>query len=208
MHNLGIIPVVKIDDANKAERLAKAMIDGSLPAAEVTFRSDAAADAIKRISSKYPEMLIGAGTVINPQLAEKAINAGAKFIVSPGFNIETVKWCLDRNIPVIPGVATPSEIEKALALGLTVLKFFPSESSGGVRMLNDLKGPFPQVKFMATGGIKIDNLIEYAKEANVLAIGGSWMVKADLIESENWAEIAKLCKEAIFPEKLALVGKG
>ena len=142
-----------------------------------------AADAIKRISSKYPEMLISAGTVINPQLAEKAINAGAKFIVSPGFNLETVNWCLDRNVPVIPGVATPSEIEKALALGLTVLKFFPAESSGGVKMLKDLNGPFPLVKFIVTGGIKIDNLIEYAKEANVLAIGGSWMVKADLIAS-------------------------
>ena len=196
-HDLGIVPVVKIDDANKAEGLAKAMIDGGLPCAEVTFRTDAAEEALKRISTKYPEMMVGAGTVINPELAEKAVNAGAKFIVSPGLNTDTVKWCLDRNIPVVPGVATPSEIEKGLSFGLKVLKFFPAESLGGVKMLKDLSGPFPQVKFMTTGGINTENLADYAKTPNVLAIGGSWMVKADLIESENWAEITKLCKEAV-----------
>lgn len=196
-HDLGIVPVVKIDDANKAEGLAKAMIDGGLPCAEVTFRTDAAEEAIRRISSKYPEMMVGAGTVINPELAEKAVNAGAKFIVSPGLNPDTVKWCLDHNVPVVPGVATPSDIERGLSLGLKVLKFFPAESSGGVKMLKDLGGPFPQVKFMTTGGINTENLSDYAKTANVLAIGGSWMVKADLIESENWAEITRLCKEAV-----------
>ncbi len=197
-HNIGIVPVVKIDDANKAEGLAKAMIEGGLPCAEVTFRTDAAEEAIKRITKAYPEMLVGAGTVINPELAEKAVNAGAKFIVSPGFNPETVKWCLDHNVPVTPGVQTPSEIERALTYGLKVLKFFPAESSGGVKMLKDLSGPFPQVKFMTTGGINPDNLPDYAKAANVLAVGGSWMVKADLIEAENWAEITSLCKEAVI----------
>lgn len=196
-HDLGIVPVVKIDDANKAEGLAKAMIDGGLPCAEVTFRTDAAEEAIRRITAKYPEMMVGAGTVINPELAEKAVNAGAKFIVSPGLNPDTVKWCIERNIPVVPGVATPSDIEKGLSLGLKVLKFFPAESSGGVKMLKDLSGPFPQVKFMTTGGINPDNLPDYAKTANVLAIGGSWMVKADLIENENWAEITRLCQEAV-----------
>lgn len=197
-HNIGIVPVVKIDDANKAEGLAKAMIEGGLPCAEVTFRTDAAEEAIKRITKAYPDMLVGAGTVINPELAEKAVKAGAKFIVSPGFNPETVKWCLDHNVPVTPGVQTPSEIERALTYGLKVLKFFPAESSGGVKMLKDLSGPFPQVKFMTTGGINPDNLPDYAKAANVLAVGGSWMVKADLIESENWAEITRLCKEAVI----------
>lgn len=196
-HDLGIVPVVKIDDANKAEGLAKAMIDGGIPCAEVTFRTEAAEEAIRRISAKYPEMLVGAGTVINPELAEKAVNAGAKFIVSPGLNPDTVKWCLDRNIPVVPGVATPSDIERGLSFGLKVLKFFPAESSGGVKMLKDLGGPFPQVKFMTTGGINTENLADYAKTPNVLAIGGSWMVKPDLIENENWEEITRLCKEAI-----------
>ncbi len=197
-HDIGIVPVVKIDDADKAEGLAKAMIEGGLPCAEVTFRTDAAEEAIRRITKAFPEMLVGAGTVINPELAEKAVNAGAKFIVSPGFNPETVKWCIERGIPVTPGVQTPSEIEKALSMGLKVLKFFPAESSGGVKMLKDLSGPFPQVKFMTTGGINQDNLADYAKAPNVLAIGGSWMVKADLIEAENWGEITRLCKEAVI----------
>ncbi len=197
-HDIGIVPVVKIDDAAKAEGLAKAMIDGGLPCAEVTFRTDAAEEAIRRITKAFPEMLVGAGTVISPELAEKAVNAGAKFIVSPGFNPDTVRWCIERGIPVTPGVQTPSEIEKALSMGLKVLKFFPAESSGGVKMLKDLSGPFPQVKFMTTGGINQDNLADYAKAPNVLAIGGSWMVKADLIEAENWAEITRLCKEAVI----------
>ena len=195
-HDIGLVPVVKIDDASKAEKLAKAMIDGGIPCAEVTFRTDAAEEAIKKMTKAYPEMLVGAGTVINAKLAEKAVNAGAKFIVSPGFNPETVEWCLAHNVPVVPGVATPSEIEKGLSYGLTVLKFFPSEASGGVAMLKDLSGPFSQVKFMTTGGINVNNLPDYAKAQNVLAIGGSWMVKADLIENENWEEITRLCKEA------------
>ena len=195
-HNIGLVPVVKIDDAAKAVPLAKAMIEGGIPCAEVTFRTAAAEEAIRKMSEAFPEMMIGAGTVINPELAEKAVNAGAKFIVSPGLNPATVEWCLERNIPVVPGVCTPSDIEKGLSYGLNVLKFFPAEASGGVNMLKNLAGPFPQVKFMTTGGISTANLAEYAKASNVLAIGGSWMVKADLIDSDNWAEITRLCKEA------------
>ncbi|HIV98877.1 MAG TPA: bifunctional 4-hydroxy-2-oxoglutarate aldolase/2-dehydro-3-deoxy-phosphogluconate aldolase [Candidatus Ornithospirochaeta avicola] len=197
-HDIGLVPVVKIDDASKAERLAKAMIDGGIPCAEVTFRTDAAEEAIRRMTKAYPEMLVGAGTVINAKLAEKAVNAGARFIVSPGFNPETVQWCLSHNIPVVPGVATPSEIERGLSYGLDVLKFFPSEASGGVAMLKDLSGPFSQVKFMTTGGININNLPEYAKCPNVLAIGGSWMVKSDLIANDKFDEITRLCKEAVI----------
>lgn len=197
-HNIGIVPVVKIDDAAKAVPLAKAMIKGGIPCAEITFRTAAAEQAIKNITAEVPEMLVGAGTVINPELAEKAVNAGAKFIVSPGFNPATVEWCLEHNVPVTPGVCTPSEIERGLSYGLDVLKFFPAEASGGVNMLKNLAGPFPQVKFMTTGGISTSNLADYAKCPNVLAIGGSWMVKPELIESENWDEITRLCHEAVL----------
>ena len=197
-HDIGLVPVVKIDDASKAENLAKALIEGGIPCAEVTFRTDAAEEAIKRMTKAYPEMLVGAGTVINAKLAEKAVNAGAKFIVSAGLNPETVEWCLAHNVPVVPGVATPSEIEKGLSYGLNVLKFFPAEASGGVAMLKDLSGPFGQVKFMTTGGINVNNLPDYAKAQNVLAIGGSWMVKADLIANDQWDEITRLCKEAVI----------
>ena len=196
-HNIGLVPVVKIDDAAKAVPLAKAMIEGGIPCAEVTFRTAAAEEAIRKMSEAFPEMMIGAGTVINPELAEKAVNAGAKFIVSPGLNPATVEWCLERNIPVVPGVCTPSDIEKGLSYGLNVLKFFPAEASGGVNMLKNLAGPFPQVKFMTTGGISTANLAEYAKASNVLAIGGSWMVKADLINEDKWDEIEALCREAV-----------
>ena len=193
-HDSGIVPVVKIDDAEKAVPLAKAMIDGGINSAEITFRTAAAEEAIRKVTAAYPDMIVGAGTVINPQLAEKAVAAGAKFIVSAGFNRETVEWCLSHNIPVVPGVCTPSEIEMGLSMGLDVLKFFPAEASGGVAMLKDLSGPFSQVRFMTTGGINPNNLPDYAKASNVLAIGGSWMVKADLIANENWAEITRLCK--------------
>ena len=195
-HDSGIVPVVKIDDAEKAVPLAKAMIDGGINSAEITFRTAAAEEAIRKVTAAFPKMVVGAGTVINPQLAEKAVSAGAKFIVSAGFNKETVEWCLSHNVPVVPGVCTPSEIEMGLSMGLKVLKFFPAESSGGVAMLKDLSGPFSQVRFMTTGGINPNNLPDYAKASNVLAIGGSWMVKADLIENENWDEITRLCQEA------------
>ena len=196
-HDIGIVPVVAINDADKAEKLAKAMIDGGIPCAEVTFRTAAAEETIRRMSAAYPEMLVGAGTVINPELAEKAVAAGAKFIVSPGFDPKTVEWCLAHNVPVVPGVATPSEIQMGLNYGLKVLKFFPAEALGGVNMLKNLAGPFGQVKFMTTGGINANNLGDYAKTPNVLAMGGSWMVKGDMIENEEWDKITALCKEAV-----------
>ena len=196
IEELGIVPVVVLNDAKDAEPLAQALCEGGLPCAEVTFRTDAAEESIRIMAEKFPDMLVGAGTVINPQLAEKAVAAGAKFIVSAGFNKETVAWCLSHNIPVVPGVCTPSEIELGLSMGLDVLKFFPAEASGGVAMLKDFSGPFSQVRFMTTGGINPNNLPDYAKASNVLAIGGSWMVKADLINEEKWDEITRLCKEA------------
>lgn len=195
--NIGLVPVVKIDDASKAPALAKALIDGGLPCAEVTFRTAAASDAIRAIAKAYPEMLVGAGTVINVELAKKAAEAGAKFIVSPGFNPAVVDWCIANNIPIVPGVNNPSGVEAGLEKGLEVLKFFPAEASGGVAMLDSLAGPFGQVSFMPTGGIGLENLADYARRSNVLAVGGSWMVKADLIESENWAGITALCRDAV-----------
>ena len=196
-HNLGIVPVVKIDDAAKAEKLAEAMIKGGIPCAEVTFRTDAAEEAIRRMTTAFPEMIVGAGTVLNKETAERAVKAGAKFIVSPGLDEGTVRWCQENGIPVTPGVSSASEIQKGVNLGLKVLKFFPAESSGGVKMLKDLGGPFPQVKFMTTGGINTANLEEYARAKNVLAVGGSWMVKADLINEDKWDEIEALCREAV-----------
>ncbi|MBE6350885.1 MAG: bifunctional 4-hydroxy-2-oxoglutarate aldolase/2-dehydro-3-deoxy-phosphogluconate aldolase [Spirochaetaceae bacterium] len=197
VRDIGIIPVVKIDDAAKAVPLAKALIAGGIPAAEVTFRTAAAADAIKAISEACPEMLVGAGTVINVELAKKAIEAGSKFIVSPGFNPAVVDYCISQNVPIIPGVSSPSQVEAGLEKGLTTLKFFPAEQAGGVPMLDALAGPFGQVMFMPTGGINAKNIADYAKRKNVLACGGSWMVKADLIEAEDWDAITALCKEAM-----------
>ncbi|MDY0287835.1 MAG: bifunctional 4-hydroxy-2-oxoglutarate aldolase/2-dehydro-3-deoxy-phosphogluconate aldolase [Sphaerochaeta sp.] len=198
IHDIGLVPVVKIDDASKAAGLAGAMIRGGLPCAEVTFRTDAAEQAIRNITKAYPDMLVGAGTVTNLDYAKKAVAAGAKFIVSPGFNPTVVDWCLENNIPIVPGVCTPSDIEQGLARGLSTLKFFPAEASGGVDMLKNFAGPFPHLKFMPTGGISLANLASYAKQSNVLAVGGSWMVKADLIENEDWDGIAKLCSDAVI----------
>lgn len=197
IESLGIVPVIVLKDATKAERLAKALLDGGIPCIEVTFRTDAAEESIKRICKAYPEMICGAGTVLSIAQAERAINAGARFIVSPGLDETVVKWCQERDIPVFPGVCTASEVQKAIGLGLKVLKFFPAESSGGVKMIKDLCGPFPGVKFMTTGGISMANLAEYAASPNVVAIGGSWMAKADMIENEDWDTITALCKQAM-----------
>jgi 2-dehydro-3-deoxyphosphogluconate aldolase / (4S)-4-hydroxy-2-oxoglutarate aldolase len=195
---IGLVPVVKIEKAERAVGLAKALIDGGLPCAEVTFRTDAAEESIKAISKAFPEMIVGAGTVINVELAKKAVASGAKFIVSPGFNPAVVDWCIANNVPVVPGINNPSGVEAGLERGLEVLKLFPAEVSGGVNMLDALAGPFSQVSFMPTGGVDLKNLPEYAKRSNVIAIGGTWMVKADLIEKEDWAAITQLCKEAVI----------
>lgn len=195
-HEIGIIPVVKIDDASKAVGLAGALIAGGIPVAEVTFRTSAAEEAITKMHKAYPDMIIGAGTVLSIENAEKAVKAGASFIVSPGFDEELVDWCLKRHTPICPGVATPTDIQKGVKAGLSVLKFFPAEASGGVNMLKNLGGPFPNLKFMPTGGISLANIADYAKTPNVLCVGGSWMVKADLIDNEKWEEITTMCKEA------------
>lgn len=195
-HDIGIIPVVKLNDASKAEKLAEALIKGGIPAAEVTFRTDAAEEGIRRMHKAFPDMLVGAGTVLTIENAEKAVKAGAKFLVSPGFDPEIVDWAIAHNVPMCPGLCTPSEISQGVKRGLGVLKFFPAEASGGVTMLKNFAGPFTKTKFLPSGGLNLGNIASYAKCPNVAAVSGSWMVKGDLIANDQWDQITELCKEA------------
>ena len=197
IENIGIIPVVCINDAEKAVPLAKALQDGGIPAAEITFRTDAAEESIKKISEAYPEMVVGAGTVLTVQQAERAVNAGSRFIVSPGFNPKVVKWCVDRNIPVLPGCTTPSEIEQALELGLNTVKFFPAEQSGGLAKIKALSAPYVNMKFMPTGGINLNNMNEYLSFKKIIACGGSFMVSGSLLDNNDWAGVTALTREAV-----------
>jgi 2-dehydro-3-deoxyphosphogluconate aldolase / (4S)-4-hydroxy-2-oxoglutarate aldolase len=194
---LKIIPVVVIEQAADIIPLGAALADNGLPVAEITFRTPAAAEAIALLRQAQPHMLIGAGTVLNGLQMEAAQRAGASFIVSPGLNTNNVRAAQSLGIPIIPGVNNPSDIELALELGLSTLKFFPAEASGGIKMLKALMGPFNQVKFMPTGGISPQNIREYLALSGVLACGGSWMVEPELIRSGNWAEIAKRVREAV-----------
>ena len=197
VYNIGIIPVIKINDAEKAVPLAKALIEGGLAAAEVTFRTDAAEDAIRAIANAYPDMLVGAGTVLTIEQAKRAMDAGAKFIVSPGFNPKVVKWCLDNGITPLPGCTTPSEIEGALELGLDVVKFFPAEQSGGLDKIKAMSAPYGGVKFMPTGGVTLDNVNTYLANNKIVACGGSFMVKENYIDNDQWDEIVKLTKQSV-----------
>lgn len=197
IHAIGLIPVIKLEKAESAAPLAKALVNGGLPAAEVTFRTAAAADAIREMAKVFPEMLIGAGTVLTTAQADEAMQAGAKFIVSPGLNPEVVKHCIAKGYPIVPGVATPSEIEMALSLGLDVVKFFPAEPSGGMGMIKAMAAPYTTVKFMPTGGINPQNLSTYLDSPKVLACGGSWMVPSDLIDAGKFDEIETKVREAV-----------
>jgi len=206
---LGIVPVVAIDDAKDASALAKALCAGGLPVAEVTFRTSAAEEAIKIMSTEFPEMLIGAGTVLTREQVDKAINAGAKFIVSPGLNPDIVSYCIERNIPMAPGCSSPSDIEIALSLGLDVVKFFPAEAAGGLKMIKAMSGPYGNLKFMPTGGINADNLCSYLDFKKIIACGGSWMVSKELVKEGKFDEIEALTREAVtnmLGFKLAHIG--
>ena len=183
MSNIGIIPVVALNDAKDAAPLAKALIDGGIPCAEVTFRTDAAEESIRIMATEYPEMLVGAGTVLTIEQVDRAVNAGAKFIVSPGLNPKVVKYCVDNNILVIPGCTNPSDVEVAIELGLETVKFFPAEPAGGLPMIKAMSAPYTKMKFMPTGGINENNLKGYLDFSKIVACGGSWMVKNDLIEA-------------------------
>lgn len=194
---IGIVPVIKINDAEKAVPLAKALIDGGLPIAEITFRTDAAEESIRRVSEAFPEMLVGAGTVLTVEQAKRAKDAGAKFIVSPGFNPKVVSWCLENGITPTPGCTSPSEIEAALELGLKAVKFFPAEQSGGIAKIKALSAPYSGLKFIPTGGISLDNLTSYITNKKILACGGSFMVKEDYINNSEWDKITELTRKSV-----------
>lgn len=194
---IGIVPVVKIDRAEDALPLAKALCAGGLPCAEVTFRTDAAAEAIRIMTENFPEMCVGAGTVLNAAQVDAAVEAGARFIVSPGFNPKTVQYCIERRIPVTPGISSPSEIEQAIEMGLQVVKFFPAEQSGGLAKIKAMAAPYVNMKFMPTGGINAKNLTTYLDFDRIIACGGSWMVPGDLINAGEWDKIEELTREAV-----------
>ena len=193
---MGIVPVVVLNDVKNAVPLAQSLINGGLPCAEVTFRTEAAQQSIAEISKNFPQMFVGAGTVLTTEQVDRAVDAGAKFIVSPGFNPKVVDYCIKKGYPVTPGIMTPTELEMALEFGLDVVKFFPAENAGGLKMIKAMAAPYTKMKFMPTGGINPQNVREYLQCDKILACGGSWMVKGDLINSGNFAEIEKLTKEA------------
>ena len=193
----GVVPVVVLNRAEDAKPLAKALCDGGLKCAEVTFRTDAAEESIKIMSKEFPEMMVGAGTVLTIDQVDRAVEAGARFIVSPGFDPEIVDYCLSKEIPVVPGCVTPSEVAQGVKRGLEVLKFFPAQQAGGVAMIKAMAAPYTGVKFMPTGGINAKNLEEYLSFSKIVACGGSWMVKADLIDSGDFKKITELTAEAV-----------
>lgn len=193
----GVLPVINVPREDLAEPLAKALIEGGMTALEVTLRSDCSLAAIKKIKSTCPEFIVGAGTVLSTKAVDDALAAGADFIVSPGFDPELVSYCQERGVLIVPGCATPTEIQMGVKHGLTVLKFFPSELSGGVAAIKLLSGPFPGVKFVPTGGITLDNLASYLSCGKVLACGGSFMANSDQVKNGAFAEITESCKRAL-----------
>lgn len=195
-YDYAVVPVVVLNDADDAVPLADALIKGGLPCAEVTFRTDAAEESIRRICESFPDMLVGAGTVLTTKQVERAYKAGAKFIVSPGFDPEIIDYCISIGLPELPGCITPSEIAQAVKRGLKVVKFFPAEQSGGVAMIKAMAAPYSMVKFMPTGGISTKNLADYLSCDKILCCGGSWMVKEDLIKSGSFDKITDMTKEA------------
>lgn len=195
-YEVGVVPVVVLDDSKDALPLAKALVEGGLPCAEVTFRTAAAAESIRLMSENYPDMLVGAGTVLSTKQVETAVKAGAKFIVSPGFDPEVVDYCLEKNIPVLPGCVSPSEVAQAVKRGLKVVKFFPAEPAGGLPMIKAMAAPYSELKFMPTGGISAKNLNDYLNCDKIICCGGSWMVKGDLVKAGDFDKIKALTKEA------------
>jgi 2-dehydro-3-deoxyphosphogluconate aldolase / (4S)-4-hydroxy-2-oxoglutarate aldolase len=194
---IGIIPVVSIPKLEHALPLAEALLEGGLPCAEITFRTVAAAEAVARIRSRFPEIFLGAGTVLTIEQAETAISAGAEFIVSPGTNLTVVDYCLSKGVTIFPGVCTPTEVEMALSKGVDVLKFFPAEPMGGVKFLQAICAPYGNVRFIPTGGIDTKNIGQYLALPQVVACGGSWMVKPELFEAGDFAKVKQLTAEAV-----------
>lgn len=195
IENYGIVPLIVLEDVADAKPLGQALVDGGIPLAEVTFRTDAAAEIIKVMSSEVDGLIVGAGTVHNVEQAKLAVDNGATFIVTPGMNPSIVEWCLDNNIACVPGCVNPADIEYALSKGLKTLKFFPAEAYGGVKTLKALAGPYSAIKFMPTGGVSEKNMNEYLSLSNVCAIGGSFTTPADMVKNKDWAGITRKCKE-------------
>jgi len=193
---LKLIPVVSIDNAEDAGPLGDALSAGRLPIVEVTFRTSAAQSAIRTLCSRG-DLLVGAGTVLSVEMAQRARDAGATFAVSPGLNPKVVEWCLKNSLPIIPGAVTATEIEAALELGIKVVKFFPSEPMGGIKAMQLLGGPYPMIRFVPTGGVGPDNLQSYLRTSNVLACGGSWMAPRDMIKSQEFGKITELVRSAV-----------
>lgn len=193
----GIVPVIKVEDAADAVPLCKALSDGGLPVAEITFRSDAAEEAIRRVHNELPEVILGAGTVLTKDQVDRAVNAGATYIVSPGLNPEIVKYCQEKNVPIVPGCGNPSDIEVALSLGLKTVKFFPAEPLGGLKLIKAMAAPYGGVTFLPTGGVNENNLNEYLSFNKVIACGGSWMVPADAVAAKDWKRIEELTRSAV-----------
>ena len=196
LQKIGIVPVVVLDRAEDALPLAECLAEGGLPCAEVTFRTAAAEESIRRMAKAFPDMIIGAGTVLTTEQADRAIDAGATFIVSPGFNPKVTEYVLGKGVPMTPGVCTPTEIEAALQFGLDVLKFFPAEPAGGLKMIKALAAPYVNVSFMPTGGISAGNVRDYLAYDRIVACGGSWMVSGKLVREGNFAEVKRLVREA------------
>lgn len=194
---LGIVPVIALNNSEDAAPLAKALCDGGLPCAEVTFRTDAAEESIRIMAKEFPDMLVGAGTVLTIEQVDRAVAAGAKFIVSPGLNPKVVKYCVEKGIPIAPGCTNPSDIEQAIECGLEVVKFFPAEACGGLEMIKAMSAPYTKMKFMPTGGINAKNITTYLDFNKIIACGGSWMVNNDLIKEGNFEAIATLTRDAV-----------
>ena len=197
IQKMGVVPVVVLNDAKDAAPLAKALVEGGLPCAEVTFRTDAAEESIRIMASEFPEMFVGAGTVLTIDQVDRAVAAGAKFIVSPGFDPEIVDYCLEKDIPVFPGCITPSEVAQAVKRGLKIVKFFPAEQFGGVATIKAMAAPYVGLKFMPTGGVNAKNLESYLSFDRIIACGGSWMVNGALVKEGKFDEIKALTEEAV-----------
>ncbi len=197
IYQIGIVPVIALHDAKDAKPLAQALCEGGLPCAEVTFRTAAAEESIRIMTTEFPQMLVGAGTVLTTEQVDKAVAAGAKFIVSPGLNPKVVKYCVEKGIPMAPGCANPSDIEQAIENGLEVVKFFPAEAAGGLDMIKAMSAPYGNMKFMPTGGISAKNLVEYLDFKKIIACGGTWMVKPDMIAAGEFDKIKALTQEAV-----------
>lgn len=195
--DLKLVPLVVLDNAADAVPMAKALVEGGIPVAEVTFRTDAAADVIRAMAEQVPEILVGAGTVHTVAQAQTAVKAGAKFIVTPGFQPDVVRWCVEHQVDIVPGTAVPSDIEQAISFGLSVCKFFPAEAYGGVKTLKALKGPYADIRFMPTGGVSLDNMNDYLALSNVAAVGGSFMTPSAAVKAKDWAKVTEACRAAL-----------